>query len=100
MKTGKKDGTNRKLRFERELMLKLSKFNEMLESSFIERAPHKICEYVFETSNIFNRFYHENRILKEENSEKRSSWLALINLTRGILETCLDLLGIETPDKM
>ncbi|MGH4126066.1 MAG: arginine--tRNA ligase [Clostridium sp.] len=85
---------------ERDLMLKLSKFNEMIESSFIERAPHKICEYLFETSNIFNRFYHENRILKEENLEKRMSWLNLINLTKGIIETGLDLLGIETPDKM
>lgn len=85
---------------ERDLMLKLSKFNEMLENSFIERAPHKICEYLFETSNIFNRFYHENKILKEENLEKRMSWLALINLTKGILEICLDLLGIETPEKM
>ena len=85
---------------ERDLMLKLSKFNETIESSFIERAPHKICEYLFETSNIFNRFYHENRILKEANLEKRMSWLNLIKLTKGILETCLDLLGIETPDKM
>lgn len=85
---------------ERDLMLKLSKFNEVIESSFIERAPHKICEYIFETSNIFNRFYHENRILKEEDLEKRKSWLNLINLTKGILETGLDLLGIETPEKM
>jgi arginyl-tRNA synthetase len=85
---------------ERDLMLKLSKFNEMLENSFIERAPHKICEYLFEISNIFNRFYHENKILKEENLEKRASWLTLLNLTKGVLETCLDLLGIETPEKM
>jgi len=85
---------------ERDLMLKLSKFNEMVENSFIERAPHKICEYLFDASNIFNRFYHENKILKEENLEKRMSWLALINLTKGVLETCLDLLGIETPEKM
>ena len=85
---------------ERELMLKLSKFNEIVESSFIERAPNKICEYIFETSNILNRFYHDNRILKEENLDKRQSWLNLINLTKGILETGLDLLGIETPEKM
>lgn len=85
---------------ERDLMLKLSKFNEVIEGSFIERAPHKICEYIFEISNIFNRFYHENRILKEENLEKRTSWLNLINLTKGILETGLDLLGIETPEEM
>ncbi|MCB2289260.1 arginine--tRNA ligase [Clostridium sp. CS001] len=85
---------------ERDLMLKLSKFNEVIEGSFIERAPHKICEYIFEISNIFNRFYHENRILKEENLEKRISWLNLINLTKDILETGLDLLGIETPEEM
>ncbi|NLY45307.1 MAG: arginine--tRNA ligase [Tissierella sp.] len=85
---------------ERELMLKLSRFNEAVEFTFLEKAPNKLCEYIYDLSNIFNRFYHENKIISEENLKKKSSWLSLISLTKNILETALDLLGIEVPDRM
>ena len=85
---------------ERDLMLKLSKFNEVVELSFNDRSPNKICEYVYDVSNLFNKFYHENRIISEENADKKASWLNLITLTMNVLETCLDLLGIEAPEKM
>lgn len=85
---------------ERDLMLKLSRFNEAIEAGFKDKAPHRICEYIYDTSNLFNRFYHENRILSEENMDKKMSWLNLITLTKHILETGLDLLGIEAPEKM
>jgi arginyl-tRNA synthetase len=85
---------------ERELMLKLTKFNEAVELSFADRAPNKICEYVYDLSNLLNRFYHDNRIISEENLEKKMSWINLITLTKNVLETALDLLGIEAPEKM
>lgn len=85
---------------ERDLMLKLSRFNEAIEASYKDKAPHRICEYIYDTSNLFNKFYHENRILSEENMTKKMSWLNLITLTKTILETGLDLLGIEAPEKM
>ncbi|WP_235601281.1 arginine--tRNA ligase [Tissierella sp. P1] len=85
---------------ERDLMLKLSKFNEVIEFSFLEKAPNKLCEYIYDLSNLFNKFYHENKIISEENIEKKNSWLSLITLTKNILETSLDLLGIEVPDRM
>lgn len=85
---------------ERDLMLKLSRFNEAIEASYKDKAPHRICEYIYDTSNLFNKFYHENRILSEENMTKKMSWLNLITLTKNILETGLDLLGIEAPEKM
>lgn len=85
---------------ERDLMLKLSKFNEAMELSFLDRAPNKLCEYLYDLSNLFNRFYHENRIVSEENLAKKTSWIKLITLTKNILETGLDLLGIEAPDRM
>jgi arginyl-tRNA synthetase len=85
---------------ERDLMLILGKFNEVVEFSFKEKAPNKLCEFIYETSNIFNRFYHENKILTEEDKNKKISWLNLLTLTVNILETALDLLGMEAPERM
>ncbi|MGF7056442.1 arginine--tRNA ligase [Brassicibacter mesophilus] len=85
---------------ERNLFLKLSKFNEIVELSFTDKAPNKICDYIYDLSNIFNKFYHDNKIISEENIDKKSSWINLITLTMNVLETGLDLLGIETPEKM
>lgn len=85
---------------ERDLMLKLAKFGEVIEASFADRTPNRICEYVYDVSNLFNRFYHENRIITEEDQNKKMSWINLITLTRDVLEACLDILGIEAPERM
>jgi arginyl-tRNA synthetase len=85
---------------ERDLMLAFVRFNEVVEGAFRDKAPNRLCEYIYEISNLFNRFYHENRILTEENREKKISWLNLLALTVKILETTLDLLGMEIPEKM
>ncbi len=85
---------------ERQLMLKITQLNEVIENSFIDYSPHKICQYIYELSNEFNRFYHENKIISEQEALKQHSWLKLIILTRDILTTCLDLLGIDAPDRM
>ena len=82
------------------LMLELAKFNDMMEVAFEENAPHKMCQYIYELSNAFARFYHENKIIAEEDKERQASWIALITLTKEILETCVDLLGMEAPDQM
>ncbi|MDF2548549.1 MAG: arginyl-tRNA synthetase [Anaerosolibacter sp.] len=85
---------------ERSLFLKLSKFNEVVELSFTDKAPNKICDYVYDLASTFNRFYHDNKIIAEENINKKASWINLISLTMKVLETSLDLLGIETPERM
>lgn len=85
---------------EKALMLELVKCNEVLEASFAETAPHKICQYIYDLSNAFNRFYHDTKILTEENKKQQASWIALLTLTRDVLCTCIDLLGIEAPDRM
>ena len=71
-----------------------------MENAFVETAPHKICAYIYEVSNAFNRFYHETKILAEADSKKQSGYLALLALTRKVLETCIDLLGFEAPERM
>ena len=85
---------------EKNLMLQLSGFGSMIESVFEEKAPHKICAYIYEVSNAFNSFYHETKILSEENQAQKESYIRLLQLTKRVLETSIDLLGFEAPDKM
>ena len=85
---------------QKNLMLQLSGFAAMVENAFEEKAPHKICAYIYEVSNAFNSFYHETKILGEENEERKQGLVALLVLTRDILETCIDMLGFEAPEKM
>lgn len=83
-----------------QLMLEVAKFNEIIENAAEELAPHKICSYVYDLSNAFNRFYHETKILAEEDQTKKAGYIALINFTINVLEQCIDLLGFSAPDRM
>ena len=85
---------------EKGLMLQLARYNEAVENAFAETAPHKICQYVYELSNAFNSFYHETKILAEEDESRRESYIGLITLTRRVLEACIELLGFEAPERM
>jgi arginyl-tRNA synthetase len=85
---------------ERNLMLAFLNFNNVINNAFINKAPNKLCEYVYEISNLLNKFYHEKQILKEQNIQIKNSWLNLLVLTEKIIETILDLLGMEIPNKM
>ena len=85
---------------EKNLMLVLSRFNAMMENAYEEKAPHKICAYIYDLANAFNRFYHETKILAEEDEQKQKSYIALLTLTRDILTTCIDLLGFKAPERM
>ncbi|MDD5935365.1 MAG: arginine--tRNA ligase [Clostridiales bacterium] len=82
------------------LMLLCSKFNDVMEHAAAEIAPHKVCAYIYDLANAFNGFYHENKIIAEENVEKQQEWIALIVLVLKILNTCIELLGFSAPDKM
>ncbi len=85
---------------EKTLMLVLSRFSEVMHGSFEELAPHKICAYIYELSNALNHFYHETRIIAEEDKKKQAGYIGLVTLTRSVLTTCIDLLGFEAPERM
>ena len=85
---------------EKQLMMALAKYNACIEAAAEEYAPHKICAYIYDLANAFNRFYHETKILKEEDVENRDGWIALLMLTRDVLETAIDLLGFSAPERM
>lgn len=85
---------------EKALMLEIAKFNASVEAAVEETAPHKICAYIYDLANAFNHFYHETKILTEENEQKKAGWIALLVFTRDILETCIDMLGFSAPERM
>ena len=85
---------------EKALMLEVVKFNSVIESAFEEKAPHKICAYVYDLSNAFNHFYHETKILSEEDEQRKASWIKLLELVKQVLETSIDLLGFTAPERM
>lgn len=85
---------------EKELMLSLAGFISMMQNAWEEMAPHKVCAYVYDLANAFNHFYHETKILQEEDEEKQAGYIALLKLTKEILETCIDVLGFAAPERM
>lgn len=86
--------------FEKALMLETAKYNDVLETVYEELAPHKLCAYIYDLANAFNKFYHETKILSEENQEKKKGYIALLKLTKEVLESCIALLGFEAPERM
>ena len=85
---------------EKDLMKALSGFSQMIESASEELAPHRICAYIYDLANALNSFYHETKILTEEDENAKNEYIALIALTQKVLETCIDLLGFEAPERM
>lgn len=85
---------------EKALVMQLAAFLSTIEGACAEIAPHKVCAYIYDLANAFNKFYHETRILAEENEAKKAGLIALLLLTKDILETCIDMLGFAAPERM
>ena len=85
---------------EKDLVMQLAGFKSAMEAAGAELAPHKICAYIYDLANAFNRFYHETRILAEEDEKRKEGLIALLILTKEIMETCIDVLGFSAPDRM
>lgn len=85
---------------EKSLMMELAKFNATIDSAYEELAPYKICAYIYDLSNAFNSFYHDNKILAEEDKDKQKGFIKLLMITKKALEVCIDILGFTAPDRM
>lgn len=83
-----------------DVMLAVSKWAETIEAAFNEQAPHKICQFIYELSDAFNKFYHENKIVTNEDEKVRASYITLSRFVGNVLEQGINLLGLEAPDKM
>ena len=85
---------------ERALGLLLLRLPDVVERTVEFRAPNHLAEYAYEIASRFNRFYDACHILREEDPQRRGSWLSLVGLTLSTLKRALDLLGIEVPERM
>ena len=85
---------------QRELMLTITKFSAAMEAALNALAPNMICSYIYDLAGCVNKFYHETRILGEEDKEKQAGYIALIGLAKNILEKCIYILGFSAPEKM
>lgn len=86
--------------YAKDLMLSITKFAPALESALASSSPNLICAYIYDLAGCVNKFYHETRILGEEDEEKKNGYIALIGLAKRILEQSIDLLGFSAPEKM
>jgi len=85
---------------EKKLWLAVAGFHDAIRKAADEIAPHKICTFIYETADLFNSFYHDNRIISQEDEEIKNRWTALLMLVLAIVEKCVDILGIKVPDRM
>ena len=86
--------------FAKELMIAITKLAPTLENALNSSAPNLICAYIYELAGAVNKFYHETRILGEEDENLKAGYIALIGLAKRVLEQCIDLLAFSAPEKM
>ena len=85
---------------EKAMQLQIARFADALELACRDSAPNLICAYIYELAGTVNKFYHGTHILTEQNRDCRCGFLSGIALAKSVLETCIDLLGFQAPDKM
>ncbi len=86
--------------YAKDLMLSITRFAPAMEAALKASAPNLICAYIYELAGAVNKFYHETRILGEEDKEKQAGYISLIGLAKQVLEKSIYLLGFEAPEKM
>ena len=85
---------------ERQLYLMLTRYNEFMQSAYEDLAPHRVCSFIFEVANRFNKFYHETHLLNNEDAAVKRSYIAFILLAKEILEQAIWTLGFDAPERM
>ena len=83
-----------------ELLRRLSFFEDIVKSAAISFAPHILCTYLFELAQYFNHFYQQTPVLTAENENKKEFRLLLVSVSALVVQKGLNILGIQTPEKM
>ncbi len=86
--------------YAQELMLCITKLGPALESALRTSSPNLICAYIYELAGAVNKFYHETRILTEEDKDLQKGYISLVALAKNVLEQCIDILGFSAPEKI
>jgi arginyl-tRNA synthetase len=82
---------------ERDLVKRLAEFPEVAAEASERRGPHGITTYAIRVADEFHRFYHHHRVLE---SEQQAFRLGLCSATQTVIARCLDLVGVEAPERM
>ncbi|MBU2575783.1 arginine--tRNA ligase [Patescibacteria group bacterium] len=85
---------------EREVVLKLMQYEEVVQDAARNFNPSAVCNYLLEFSHIFNTFYHKHHVLKAEDEDTKNARLVLIRAVQIVLRNGLDILEIKAPNKM
>jgi arginyl-tRNA synthetase len=85
---------------ERELVKRLAEFPQVVAEATERRGPHAIPVYAIRLADDFHRFYHDHKVLASKGGEHESFRLALIGAVRDVVARCLDLVGIDAPERM
>lgn len=85
---------------ELELLKKIGEFPELVKSAGLNISPHLLCRYIYELSDIFNRFYGEFKIHNEENEVVKEGRLRLTHIATDIIKRGMNILGINTVEQM
>ncbi len=83
---------------ERDLVKRLVELPALTAEATERRAPHAIPNYAIRVADDFHRFYHHHRVLGS--SEAEAFRLGLCSATRAVIASCLDVIGVEAPEKM
>lgn len=95
-----KTTTQALLPLERELIINLEKYPNIISDASTELNPAVIANYVFNLAKLYNSFYSEHSVVNAENEEKKTFRLCLSVMTANIIKSAMELLGIKVPDKM
>ena len=82
---------------EKDLIKRLAEFPDVVQEAVARRGPHALPNYAIRVADDFHRFYHEHRVLESESEAFR---LGLVRATQRVIARCLDLVGVEAPDRM
>jgi arginyl-tRNA synthetase len=82
---------------ERELIKRLAELPAVVADAVERRGPQGVPQYAIRVADDFHRFYHEHRVLE---SDQRAFRLALCRATQSVIARCLDLVGVEAPERM
>jgi arginyl-tRNA synthetase len=82
---------------ERDLVKRLAELPSVVAEAAERRAPHAITTFAIRVADDFHRFYHHHRVLE---SEEQAFRLALCRATQSVIGRCLDLVGVDAPERM
>ncbi|MGZ3939036.1 MAG: arginine--tRNA ligase, partial [Flavisolibacter sp.] len=93
-------GSNGLLKLEKELLILLDQYGDVVHQAAIEYSPAVIANYIYSVAQTYNTFYTAHSVLKAESEEKKQLRLHLCQLTSNIIRHAMSLLGIRVPERM